>query len=71
MTPSPLRSCLILNKYLTTEPFDHGGRQNSKLWYGNTEAEVEANIGCHGVPDWFIDAATPMRERTKRSDHPS
>ena len=47
-------------KYLTTEPFDHGGRQNSKLWYGNTEAEVEANIGCHGVPDWFIDAATPI-----------
>ena len=41
---------------MTNAPFDHGGRQNSKLWYGNTEAQVEANIGCSGVPGWFIDA---------------
>ena len=42
--------------------FDHGGRQNSKLWYGNTEAQVEANINCHGVPGWFIDAAVPVEK---------
>ena len=42
-------------KFLTDAPFDHSGRQNSKLWYGNTEAQVEANINCSGVPGYFID----------------
>ena len=50
------------DKYLTDAPFDHGGRQNSKLWYGNTEAQVEANIGCSGVPLWFIEAAVPAEK---------
>jgi len=30
-------------KYLTDAPFDHGGRQNSKLWYGNTAAQFQTN----------------------------
>ena len=48
---------------LTNAPFDHGGRQNSKLWYGNTEAQVEANIGCSGVPGYFIDGVEVVEKR--------
>lgn len=59
-----------LNSSLISDaPFDHGGREIDRMWYGNDAAIVETNEHCSPVPAWFINGIdVPVAETSRPQD---
>lgn len=60
----------LQSNFISAEPFDHGGREVDRMWYGNDQTVIQTNDAYRPVDDWFINGVDVTPDVTTSAGGP-